>query len=115
MESVMVASAPMAPIDGGSVTIHGGVFVGNEEILVFIGIEGDAQAPLPKVVDAGDGTSLLARLGQCWQQHRCQNRNDGDDNRIIICILVKMVYIKQKSFFSPSEEKKGKKRKGSLK
>ena len=54
---------------------------GQEVVVVVIGILNVAEGDLLQVVDAGDGTGLLARLGEGGEQHASQDGDDGDDHQ----------------------------------
>ena len=52
-----------------------------QHVVVVLRVHRKAKANLLQIACAGDGTRLLARLGQRGQQHRRQDRDDGDDNQ----------------------------------
>ncbi len=52
-----------------------------KHLVVIVHVHRVGESPLFQVVEAGDLLGLGFGLGQCGQQHRGQNGNDGNDHQ----------------------------------
>jgi hypothetical protein len=77
----VVADLPelLVPVTGAEAEVG---FVGGERPAgIVIGIGRHGEADLLEVVQAGSGSSSVTRLRQRGQQHRSEDRNDGNDDK----------------------------------